>query len=163
MEQWHGIKPKNSTQTKHLSSNTAPPRGKSLNLNKNMTDKTIEDELARVVQQLLALNKTEQSTSGKNISNIPDNDEYVLDIPYVSQDLMENENDVDDEMKTPENPIPAENLEHGKKLKNGGQTKRSNKRSLLDSQMSPPQKKMQEVMVLDGTPKRPRYDHEVSQ
>ena len=120
MDHWHGIKPKSYNQSKNLGSKPVTPRRKTLNtnLNKSSTDKSYEEEVARAVQQLIALNKTGQSSDDKNMSDMSViDDDDVSDTPAATQEILTDKKDKCDELKTPEYSATLDSLGYGKKQK----------------------------------------------
>ena len=134
MDHWRGIKPKPYNQSKNSGSKPVTPRSKALNTNlsKSSTDKSYEEEVARAVQQLIALNKTGQSSDDKHMSDMSViDDDDGSDTPVATQEMLTEEKDKCNEVKTPENSVTVESLGYGKKQKKGGQPKSFSKRSLL--------------------------------
>ena len=96
MEHWHGIKPKSYNQSKHSGSKQSTPRSKTVikSGNKVSPDKSIEDEVARAVQQIIALNKSEQSSYDKNMPNmssVNDEEDDISNTPVATQKVFPDE------------------------------------------------------------------------
>ena len=90
MEHWHGIKLKPYNQSKHSGSKQSTPRSKTVikSGNKVSPDKSIEDEVARAVQQIIALNKSEQSSYDKNMPNMSSVNDIGCELLKSFHDLV---------------------------------------------------------------------------
>lgn len=155
MNHWVGIKPKSSNQNK-LSLPKVPQKNKNLKLD-------VDDEVARAVQQLIAMNKAEQAHGSSNISSLCNENE--AETRFVARDNSSKTNQDLDNFKTPENEIPVmvNDAGRGKKTKKCGQTKRSAKACNLDGSFLENPNHVDED---DGsqylTPKRSKFDQNVS-
>ena len=126
MNHWHGSKPKGTTHK--------PNKNIIINSKKSAADKSIEEEVARAVQQLIALNKSDDSDTDEVFPELSDEEEADTSVP-IAQNDMEKLTHEGNNFIIPENATPALVfiLEHGKKVRKGVQLKRANKHPLLET------------------------------
>ena len=136
MHHWAGIKPKVLNQNKTLAQK-GTPRNKTPNTNHSKTtneNKALEEEVAKGVQHLLALNKDNErdNNDGLSTSSNGENVEVTETTDIDSNDIEQQNN----AFKTPENTIlaPAEEIGYRKKSKKGNQLQSINKRSNLEAE-----------------------------
>ena len=164
MHQWAGIKPKVLNQNKMLAQKVTP-RSKASTTNHSKTtnqNKALDDEVARAVQQLLTLNKSDETDNNDVLSTSSKGDNAeVYETTRVVSDKIDQENNA---FKTPENTTLAPVQETGfrKKSKKSNQLKLIKKRSNLEEEL---EEFLEYENCADGdgskpsTPKRPRFDH----
>ena len=162
MHHWAGIKPKVLNQNKTLAQK-GTPRNKAPNTNHSKTtneNKALEEEVAKAVQHLLALNKDNErdNNDGLSTSSNGENVEVTETTHIVSNDIEQQNN----AFKTPENTIlaPAEETGYRKKPKKGKQLKSINKRSNLEAEFLEYDDHTDGSGSKLSTPKRPKFDQE---
>ena len=136
MHHWAGIKPKVLNQNKVLAQKVTP-RNKASTTNHSKTTndkKALEEEVTKAVQQILALNKSDEHDNNDvlSTSSNEDNAEVTKTTHNVSDNIYQENN----AFKTPENTTLAteEDAECRKKSKKNNQLKRINKRSTLEAE-----------------------------
>ena len=118
MDHWTGIQSKATNQNKTPSHKPALGRSKQVNTNltKNMSDNAINEEVARAVQKLIALNKADQATVDEEMSELAANDDSADQL--TTEDYTEHTNPEGESAQTPENCISADNFGKAKNRKN---------------------------------------------
>jgi len=161
MEHWTGIQPKANNHHKNVSNKQPLGRSKQANpsLTKNMTDNAINEEVARAVQKLIALNKADQATGDEELQEMAPNDDSVDQL--TAEDYTDHTNPEGESVQTPENCISADNFGK-KKGKKSLPQKRVNKRSNLDKELYEIENQTNECNPYSFTPKRtkPSADNE---
>ena len=79
MNHWNGIKPKGAS--------TKPYKNITIYSNKSDADKFIEEEVARAVQKLIALNKSDNPDTEKVFRKLSDEDEADTSVPIVQNTM----------------------------------------------------------------------------
>ena len=153
MDHWAGIQSKATNQHKTLTHKPAPGRSKQVNTNltKNMSDNAINEEVARAVQKLIALNKADQATVDEEMLVLAANDDSADQL--TAEDYTDHTNPEGESVQTPENCISADNFGK-KKGKKSLPQKRVNKRSNLDKELCEIENQTNECIPYGFTPKR---------
>ena len=102
MEHWTGIQPKANNHQKNLTNKQPIGRSKQANpnLTKNMTDNAINEEVARAVQKLIALNKADQATVDEEMSELAANDDSADQL--TTEEYTDHTNPEGESAQTPE-------------------------------------------------------------
>ena len=102
MDHWAGIQLKANNKHKTSTHKPVPGRSKQVNTNltKNMSYNTINEEVARAVQKLIALNKADQATADEEMSELTVNDDSTDQL--VTDEYTEHTNPDGESPQTPE-------------------------------------------------------------
>ena len=154
MDHWVGIQSKATNQHKTPSHKPASGRSKQVNTNltKNMSDNAINEEVARAVQKLIALNKADQATVDEEMSELAANDDSADQL--TTEEYTDHTNPEGESAQTPENSISADNFGKAKKGKKSLNQKRLNKRSNLEKELYETENQTNECNPYCFTPKR---------
>ena len=154
MDHWAGIQSKANNQHKTPSHKPAPTRSKQVNtsLTKNLSDNAINEEVARAVQKLIALNKADQAAADQEMSELTANDDSVDQL--TTDDHTDHTKPEGESSQTPENCISADNFGKPKKGKKSFNQKRVNKRSNLENELYEVENPTNESNPYSFTPKR---------
>ena len=154
MDHWAGIQPKANNQNKTPTQKPTPGRSKqvSSNLTKNMSDNAINEEVARAVQKLIALNKADQATADEEMTELSVNDDSVDQL--VTHEYTDHCNPEGEGVQTPENCVSVDSFGKSKKGKKSLIHKRLNKRSNLEKELYEAENQANECNAYSFTPKR---------